>query len=85
MRLNTKSEEVGKYHVIFHMVKFLLTYKNTIVIPIVKTSQRKFSCKDFSTIKSYSRCIPDSPLFNFGKTAQVYTQSMTAGFLTIST
>jgi len=33
------------YHVIFHMVKFLLTYKNTIVIPILKTGQRKFSPK----------------------------------------
>ena len=37
MRLNTKPEEVAMYHVIF--------YKNTIVIPIVKTGQRKFSPK----------------------------------------
>ena len=42
-----------------------------------KTGRRKLSPKDFSTIESYLRPIPDSPPFGFGKTTQVYTQSMT--------
>ena len=36
-----------------------------------KSRQRKFSPKDFSTIKPLATT--DSPPFNFGKTAQVYT------------
>ena len=60
-----------------------VTYKSTIsyrLSKLGKTGRRKLSPKDLSTIESYSRPVPDSPLFHFGNTAKMYTQSMTKLF-----